>query len=128
MCGIVGVFNLKGINFPEEKLKKMAALIAHRGPDGEGYYIQDGIALAHKRLAILDLTDNGKQPMTSKNGEWTIIFNGCIYNYKSLKIELQKEGCEFVSTSDTEVITEGLASMGFHFKKTKWNVCNWSLE
>ena len=91
MCGIVGVYNLNGVVFSSEKLKKMATTIAHRGPDGEGYYINDDIALAHKRLAILDLSDKAKQPMTSKDGKWTIVFNGCIYNFKTLKNELKKK-------------------------------------
>ena len=75
MCGIAGVYNLNGVIFSSEKLKKMASTIAHRGPDGEGYYINDDIALAHKRLAILDLSENANQPMTSKDGKWTIVYN-----------------------------------------------------
>ena len=59
MCGISGVFNLDGTIFPLEKLKIMAEEISHRGPDGEGYYVNEGIALAHKRLAILDTSNKG---------------------------------------------------------------------
>ena len=84
----------------------MAASIAHRGPDAEGFYIENGIALAHRRLAILDTSAKGTQPMSSKNKEWTIIFNGCIYNYLELKQELKAKGHEFISTTDTEVIVE----------------------
>ena len=80
MCGIVGVFNLTGESFSHNNIKKMADTIAHRGPDGEGYYVQDNIALAHKRLAILDTSDKGAQPMISRNKEWVFVFNGCIYN------------------------------------------------
>ena len=68
----------------------MALTISHRGPDGEGYFINDDIALAHKRLAILDLSENAKQPMTSKDGKWTIVYNGFIYNFKTLKRNLKK--------------------------------------
>jgi len=70
MCGIVGTYNLKGEAFSLSHLKKMAKVIEHRGPDGEGYFVQEGVALAHKRLSILDLSPKGSQPMTSKNGEW----------------------------------------------------------
>lgn len=115
MCGIVGVFNLDGRPFSQSHLKSMACTLAHRGPDGEDYFLEDGVALAHRRLAILDLSPKGAQPMSSKNGEWVIVFNGCIYNFKELREELRKRGHEFVSTSDTEVIAEGLAAEGASF-------------
>ena len=115
MCGIVGVFNLNGELFPKNYLQKMASSIAHRGPDAEGFYLENGIALAHRRLAILDTSAKGIQPMSSKNKEWTIIFNGCIYNYLELKQELKLKGHEFLSTTDTEVICEGLAEYGTGF-------------
>jgi asparagine synthase (glutamine-hydrolysing) len=115
MCGIVGVYNLNGSPFAESRIKKMASEIAHRGPDGEGYYVKDNVALAHRRLAILDTSSRGTQPMTSKNGEWVIVFNGCIYNYQELKQELKAKGHEFVSSTDTEVLIEGLAEYGTSF-------------
>ena len=88
MCGIVGVFNLNGEVFSEKALRSMASEISHRGPDGEGYFINKGIALAHKRLAVIDLSEMGKQPMSSKNKIWTIVYNGCIYNFKELRLSL----------------------------------------
>lgn len=115
MCGIVGVFNLNGEPFGLTSLKHMADAIAHRGPDGDGYYTYENIALAHRRLAILDVSPKGAQPMTSKNGNWVVVFNGCIYNFLELKQELQAKGHEFVSTTDTEVIVEGLAEYGPSF-------------
>jgi asparagine synthase (glutamine-hydrolysing) len=115
MCGIVGVFNLSGEPFGLSALKNMADAIAHRGPDGDGYYTEDNIALAHRRLSILDVSPKGSQPMTSKDGQWVVIFNGCIYNFLELKQELQAKGHEFVSTTDTEVIVEGLAEYGPSF-------------
>jgi asparagine synthase (glutamine-hydrolysing) len=115
MCGIVGVFNLNGEPFALNNLKQMAEAISHRGPDGDGYYLKDNIALAHKRLAIIDTSARGAQPMSSKNGEWIIVFNGCIYNFLELKQELMSKGHEFVSTTDTEVISEGLAAYGPSF-------------
>jgi len=117
MCGIAGVYNLNGEPFSSHHLKKMAKAIEHRGPDGEGYYVKEGIALAHKRLAILDLSPKGDQPMMSKDGKWVLVFNGCIYNYLDLKQELKSLGHEFVSTTDTEVIVEGIAEFGVGFIK-----------
>ncbi|MAW82888.1 MAG: asparagine synthase (glutamine-hydrolyzing) [Crocinitomicaceae bacterium] len=115
MCGITGVFNLNGESFPLYHLKKMAKAIEHRGPDGEGFYVKDNIAIAHKRLSIIDLTPKGSQPMTSKDGNWIIAFNGCIYNFLELKQELKSLGHEFVSTTDSEVIVEGLSAYGSAF-------------
>ena len=115
MCGIAGVYNLNQSSFSSENLKKMANAIAHRGPDGEGFFVEGEIAFAHRRLAILDLSDLGKQPMISKDGKWVIVFNGCIYNFRELKRELQELGASFVSSTDTEVIVEGIAHFGLDF-------------
>ncbi|HRH02972.1 MAG TPA: asparagine synthase (glutamine-hydrolyzing) [Bacteroidia bacterium] len=112
MCGITGVYNLNGEAFSLHHLKLMAEAIAHRGPDGEGYFVEENIALAHKRLSILDTSARGAQPMSSKDGNWVITFNGCVYNFMELKQELMRKGHEFVSTTDTEVISEGLAAYG----------------
>jgi asparagine synthase (glutamine-hydrolysing) len=115
MCGIAGIFNLDKQPVPEKLLQSMSAAIAHRGRDGEGYHVKDNVGLAHRRLAILDTTISGAQPMSSKNGEWIIVFNGCIYNFPELKKELETKGHQFISTSDTEVISEGLAAYGPDF-------------
>ncbi len=115
MCGIVGVFNLKGDQVSSQEIKKMTDSISHRGPDGEGIFIDENIGLGHRRLSILDVSSKGSQPMISKDGNWVIVFNGCIYNFRELKIELQSKGHEFVSTTDTEVIVEGLAEYGPSF-------------
>ncbi|MFA6127010.1 MAG: asparagine synthase (glutamine-hydrolyzing) [Bacteroidales bacterium] len=112
MCGIVGVFNLDGKHFLLSNLVRMAETMNHRGPDGKGFYVKENIALGHKRLSILDLSEKGAQPMTSKDGHWVVIFNGCIYNYLEIKLELKEKGHSFVSNSDTEVITEGLSEYG----------------
>jgi len=117
MCGIVGVYNLDNSPFPLGRIKDMAEAIAHRGPDGEGYFVKDNIALGHKRLSILDTSDKGLQPMTSKNGNWVIVFNGAIYNFLELKQDLQSKGHSFVSGTDTEVIVEGFAEYGIDFIK-----------
>ena len=115
MCGIAGIYNLNGAPIAHQTIKKMATTMAHRGPDGEGFYIDNHIALAHRRLAILDITEKGAQPMSSHDGDWIISFNGCIYNYLELKLELRSRGHTFLSTSDTEVISEGLSAYGPSF-------------
>jgi len=112
MCGIVGVFDLKGNSVYSSLIKTMTKQIAHRGPDSEGYYVKDNIGLGHRRLSILDTSDKGAQPMSSKDGNWTIVFNGCIYNFSELKKELKTKGHTFNSQTDTEVICEGLSEYG----------------
>jgi len=112
MCGIAGIFNFNKQPIAHQTIKVMTDAIAHRGPDGEGIFIEEYAGLGHRRLAILDVSSKGAQPMASHNGDWVVVFNGCIYNFKTLKVELQSKGHEFVSTSDTEVITEGLAEYG----------------
>lgn len=115
MCGIVGVFNLDRKPFKMSSLVEMGNQLDHRGPDDEGFYLKDNIGLAHKRLSILDTSRKGNQPMTSKDGKWIVVFNGCIYNYKELKKELKEKGHYFNSSTDTEVIVEGLSAYGPSF-------------
>ncbi|MDB3862214.1 asparagine synthase (glutamine-hydrolyzing) [Flavobacteriaceae bacterium] len=115
MCGILGTFNLDNAPIVTDALQHMGDQISHRGPDGEGVYIQNNIGLVHKRLAILDPSKKGKQPMHAKNGEWVVVFNGCIYNFKELRQELIEKGYSFHSETDTEVICEGLAAYGTSF-------------
>lgn len=109
MCGITGFINNK--DNKKEIIKKMADKIAHRGPDGEGYYIDDNIALAHRRLAIIDL-NTGSQPMYSNDKSIVIVFNGEIYNFLDIKKELIDKGYKFESKSDTEVIIYGYLEWG----------------
>jgi asparagine synthase (glutamine-hydrolysing) len=115
MCGIAGIFNLNGEIVDEVLLNKMSEKIAHRGPDGKGIFVDKNIGLSHRRLAILDTSDKGAQPMSSKNNKWTIVFNGCIYNFSELKEELIKKGHNFISKTDTEVVCEGLDEFGISF-------------
>lgn len=96
-------------------LVEMGNQLNHRGPDDEGFYLKDNIGLGHKRLSILDTSRKGNQPMTSKDGKWVVVFNGCIYNYKELRKELKTKGHYFKSNTDTEVITEGLSAYGPEF-------------
>ncbi len=112
MCGIAGIFELGGQAVSDKLVKQMTRALAHRGPDGEDVYVHENIALGHRRLAILDISPRGCQPMSSKNGKWIVVFNGCIYNFRELKLDLQGRGHSFVSTGDTEVIAEGLDEFG----------------
>ena len=115
MCGILGIYNLDGSSVIRDSIVEMGNQINHRGPDGEGIFVQNNIGFVHKRLAILDPSENGQQPMHSKDGKWVVIFNGCIYNFKELREELVGKGHTFNSDSDTEVICEGLAAYGTSF-------------
>jgi asparagine synthase (glutamine-hydrolysing) len=105
MCGIAGIISPNITLVTAERLKKMTDTLAHRGPDGEGQWINDAsnVALGHRRLSIIDLSNAGAQPMHYLN-RYTIIHNGEIYNYIELKEELQKKGYSFTTQTDTEVI------------------------
>lgn len=93
----------------------MTAALDHRGPDGDGHFIDGPVALGHRRLAILDTSARASQPMTSKSGRWTIVFNGCIYNFRELREDLTRKGYQFSTTGDTEVLVEGLEHYGVQF-------------
>src|SRR3712207_1242987 len=90
----------------------MTACQSHRGPDGEGSWMDGRIALGHRRLSIIDLSAAGSQPMVDEALGFTVVFNGCIYNYKDLRRELEAAGHRFFSTSDTEVIGKAYAQWG----------------
>jgi asparagine synthase (glutamine-hydrolysing) len=104
MCGIAGIFNQNGAPVSLDLLKRMTDSIAHRGPDGEGHFIQGPVGLGHRRLAIIDLTPAGKQPMIDRSGEIVLVYNGEIYNFLELRQELEALGHTFQSRSDTEVL------------------------
>lgn len=104
MCGIVGFLSEE--EEKEKIIKKMNDRIIHRGPDGEGYYIDKNIALGHRRLAIIDL-ESGKQPMSNENKDLIVVFNGEIYNYRELRYRLKEKGHCFKTNSDTEVLLHG---------------------
>jgi asparagine synthase (glutamine-hydrolysing) len=104
MCGICGQFNLTGHPVEPATLRAMMAAIRHRGPDDEGHVVRGPAGLSHLRLSIIDLSEAGHQPMTSRDGQKWIVFNGEIYNYIELKRELEQLGETFRSSSDTEVL------------------------
>ena len=112
MCGITGIFNLNSEPVFRNELVSMVSQIEHRGPDGQGLFVKENVGLGHRRLSILDVSERGAQPMSSRNNRWTISFNGCIYNYQILRQELRSKGHTFISETDTEVISEGLSAEG----------------
>lgn len=112
MCGIVGKISFNNKPVSENELKKMADSIIHRGPDGDGYWINDNknLGFGHRRLSIIDLSSKGKQPMYYQN--CTITYNGEIYNYLEIKADLIKKGYVFYSDTDTEVILASYKEFG----------------
>jgi asparagine synthase (glutamine-hydrolysing) len=105
MCGIAGFTRFRSsADEPSSLLTRMGNAIRHRGPDASGQFVDDGIALCHQRLSIIDLSDSGSQPMTSHCGRYVIIFNGEIYNFQALRSELNESGVQFSGHSDTEVL------------------------
>jgi asparagine synthase (glutamine-hydrolysing) len=113
MCGICGKINIEGKEIRRELITRMNSVLAHRGPDDEGIYINSrspgighqlvSVGLGHKRLSIIDLSEAGKQPMSNEDESLWMVFNGEIYNYKNLKKELEQKG--------------------HHFTSQKWHVC-----
>lgn len=111
MCGITGL-----VSFQEKidivDLVAMTNAIAHRGPDGEGQWINKSVGLGHRRLSIIDLSNAGAQPMSSKEGKYVITYNGEIYNYKEIRAILIKRGYVFLSNTDTEVVLNAYQEWG----------------
>ncbi|HSK72882.1 MAG TPA: asparagine synthase (glutamine-hydrolyzing) [Pyrinomonadaceae bacterium] len=105
MCGIAGIINPRG-NIAQSDLKRMADSIVHRGPDGEGFWLNEtaNVGFGFRRLAILDLSEAGSQPMHYAEGRYTIVFNGEIYNFIEIKENLERKGYKFKSHCDTEVL------------------------
>ena len=112
MCGILAVVDLKGRQLDEGRIRRLRDVMVHRGPDDEGLYVKGPVALAHRRLSIIDLSTGGHQPMSNEDGSIQVIFNGEIYNYVELREVLRARGHRFNSSSDTEVIVRQYAADG----------------
>ena len=112
MCGITGLINLNGAPVSPIILQKMTDAIVHRGPDGEGHWIEGNVGLGHRRLAIIDLSPAGHQPMISSNHRYVLSYNGEIYNFRELRTELEAAGYWFHSKTDSEVVLHALAHWG----------------
>ncbi|MEW6301902.1 MAG: asparagine synthase (glutamine-hydrolyzing) [Verrucomicrobiota bacterium] len=117
MCGIAGFFDAsrnRDADECEEIVQRMVSTLAHRGPDDEGTWAdaEAGVALGHRRLAILDLSDEGHQPMHSADGRYVLTFNGEIYNFQELRRELEDRGHRFRGHSDTEAMLAAFSEWG----------------
>lgn len=112
MCGIAGALHRDGEPISPVILKRMTDSIAHRGPDGEGHYIDGYLGLGHRRLSIIDLSEAGHQPMATEDGRFVISYNGEVYNFNELRVELEASGHRFHSRTDSEVVLKALAQWG----------------
>ena len=112
MCGIVGQLNFDNSPVSPVVLKKMTDVIAHRGPDGEGHWIEEGVGFGHRRLSIIDLSPAGHQPIISSDNRYVLTYNGEIYNFRELRIDLEAKGYWFRSQTDSEVVLYSLAEWG----------------
>lgn len=112
MCGIAGIVNGDGEPAAIRLLQRMTDALAHRGPDGEGFYTDGAVGFGHRRLAIIDLSPAGRQPMASPDGRWVITYNGEIFNFQELRVELEALGRRFHSRTDTEVLLTAISQWG----------------
>ncbi len=111
MCGIAGIVHRDGASASPDLLKRMTDVLAHRGPDGEGFHIDGPIGLGHRRLAIIDVA-GGVQPMASSDRSAWVTYNGEVYNYRELRHELRARGHDFETSSDTEVVLAAYQEWG----------------
>ena len=109
MCGITGQINFDGEPISHDILKRMTDAISHRGPDGEGHWIDKNIGVGHRRLAIIDTSSAGHQPMVSSDHRYVLTYNGEVYNFRELRTELEAVGYEFHSQTDSEVVLSAIA-------------------
>jgi len=113
MCGIAGYwFKSRAPEAAQQWLKDGVASLHHRGPDDNGLWFDGGVGLGHARLSILDLSPLGHQPMVSRNGNWVMVFNGEIYNFREIRKDLETLGHTFLGTGDSEVILEAFVEWG----------------
>jgi asparagine synthase (glutamine-hydrolysing) len=112
MCGIAGIYNLSGEPVATGSLKSMTDVISHRGPDGDGFYTDGPVGLGHRRLAIIDLSPAGRQPMANETADVIITYNGEVYNFQELQVELQALGHRFQSKTDSEVVVHAYEEWG----------------
>jgi len=129
MCGICGELNFRDPGLVKaERVLGMAHSLAHRGPDGEGLWSEPGIALGHRRLSIIDLSEAAAQPMASSDGRYRIVFNGEIFNFMEVRADLEARGERFTTRSDTEVLLRALmvwGREGLHKLNGMWAFALW---
>jgi len=112
MCGLAGRFHAAALSPAPGWPERAARLLAHRGPDGQGYFADAHCELVHRRLALIDLSPSGRQPLPSEDGNVLVVYNGEIYNHRELRVELQRRGHAFRGTSDTEVLVHLYEEVG----------------
>ncbi len=112
MCGIAGEIRFDGHPADVEAVARITEALQRRGPDGSGVHAAGAIALGHRRLKIIDLSERGAQPMVDPELGLAAVFNGCIYNFRELRAELEGHGYRFFSTSDTEVLLKAFHRWG----------------
>ena len=112
MCGIAGLAGFSDRDDAPHRVRQMMSTLTRRGPDGEGLEVWDGAVLGHRRLSIFDLSNAGRQPMLSPDSAVGVVFNGAIYNFRELRIELEAQGYHFESHTDTEVLVQGYDAWG----------------
>jgi asparagine synthase (glutamine-hydrolysing) len=112
MCGIAGLAGFKDRDAAQHRVRQMMSTLARRGPDGEGLQSWHGAVLGHRRLAIFDLSDAGRQPMLSPDSAVGVVFNGAIYNFRQLRAELEAQRYQFNTQTDTEVLVHGYDAWG----------------
>ncbi len=118
MCGIFALINPPGCRVDVPNCRQALKLLRHRGPDASGEWLSEAedVFLGHCRLPIIDLSERAAQPMVSESGN-VLIYNGEIYNFKTIRAELESKGCRFKSASDTEVLLQALDLWGIGMSK-----------
>ena len=130
MCGIAGIYNKHGMPEDRAVIERMSLAIEHRGPDEEGFHLDNHVHLASRRLSIIDLSA-GEQPIYNKDHSRCIVYNGEIYNYQSLKKELSSRGHVFKTNTDTEVVLLAYEEWGekcLNRFKGMFSICIWDLK
>ncbi|MGE3401256.1 MAG: asparagine synthase (glutamine-hydrolyzing) [Vicinamibacterales bacterium] len=112
MCGIAGVLSVRGDAVALPLLRRMTDALAHRGPNGDGHYADGPVGLGHRRLAVIDLSPAGHQPMANESGDVVLTYNGEIYNFQALRVELEARGHRFHSRTDSEVVVHAYEEWG----------------
>ena len=113
MCGIAGIYNYRSLKetSTERNVRRMLAMIKHRGPDESGIYLGQNVGIGSVRLSIIDLS-SGQQPMSDVTGRYWIVYNGEVFNYQELRMELKAKGIQLKTSSDTEVVVQMYAMYG----------------
>src|SRR5256885_16072583 len=115
MCGIAGVFRFDGEPVATATLEAMGAAVAHRGPDGDGMWSDGPIGLVHRRLAIIDLSPAGHEPMSNEAGDILLSYNGELYNFQQLRVQLEARGHHFHSLTEAEDVIHAYEELGDAF-------------